>query len=173
MVIVKEEYDILSEAEKSFLQKKCENFVATNKPFNNVGAVNYFYREFLDNDIEEVIGIRNKIEKYVIESLSDESLIIDEKIWINKIDTNSNKDDGLHYDKSLVSCVVYLNDDFEGGEFQYVDNDDKVVKIQPKKWKYVIMNNRVKHGVLPVESGVRYSLVFFFTKKHKNKKTII
>lgn len=54
--------------------------------------------------------------------------------------------------------VLYLNDDFEGGEIYYKDLD---IKIKPKKNSLVIHKSTLHHEVLPVIKGVRYSMTTF------------
>jgi hypothetical protein len=173
MLILNEPHNILTDSEKYFLEKKCEIFKATITPFKSEDSVNYFYREFLDNEIEEVQSIKNKVEKYAKEVLSDSKLIVDGGIWINKIDINSNKDDVFHTDNSFASYVIYLNDDFEGGDFEYRNELNECINVTPKKWTSVIMSKNVEHRVLPVTNGVRYSLVFFFSVISKTQKSII
>ena len=94
-------------------------------------------------------------------------------IWINKIDVNSNKDDKFHTDILPVSLILYLNDDYTGGELEYLDNTNSKLKIIPEKNLIVTMNSQLKHRVLPISSGVRYSLVAFFSFIDKPTKSII
>lgn len=172
MLIIDVEDALLDESEKIFLLKRCENFTAYVVPNKNNGTVNYFYREFLDMGLNEVKSIKQKVEKFICASFNDQTLIVD-GIWINRVNVNSNKNDDFHYDNSLASCVVYLNDDFEGGEFEYKDTHNNQIKVIPKKYMLIGMTDKLKHRVLPVKNGVRYSLVFFFTKIDKVKKTLI
>ena len=59
-----------------------------------------------------------------------------------------------------ITCVVYLNDDYQGGEayFPFFDIEKKPVAgdilIYPGSWQYL-------HGVKKVE-GVRYAIVVWF-----------
>ena len=55
-------------------------------------------------------------------------------------------------------AILYLNDDFEGGELYYKDLD---IKIKPKKNSLLIHKSTIYHEVLPVTSGVRYSMTTF------------
>jgi hypothetical protein len=62
-----------------------------------------------------------------------------------------------------ISCIVYLNDDYEGGEiyFKFLDTEIKPKKnsllMFPCNWEYF-------HGVHKVK-GDRYSFVVWFTTK--------
>lgn len=62
-------------------------------------------------------------------------------------------------DKRIVSAVVYLNDDFEGGETQM---PEKIWK--PKKGKALIFPSHwtFPHQARPVTKGTKYALVTWF-----------
>ena len=65
----------------------------------------------------------------------------------------------LHYDESTHSCVVALNDDFEGGgSYMYSLNQT----IAPSTGGMIsFLGNQVLHGGTPVVSGQRYILAIF------------
>ena len=54
---------------------------------------------------------------------------------------------------SDVSCLCYLNDDYEGGEIYFPDND---IQIKPSKGSLLIFDSIIKHGVNKVKSGTRW-----------------
>jgi hypothetical protein len=54
--------------------------------------------------------------------------------------------------------ILYLNDDFEGGEVYYKDLN---LKIKPKKNSLIVHRSTFFHEVLPVTSGIRYSMTTF------------
>jgi hypothetical protein len=58
-----------------------------------------------------------------------------------------------------VSVVVYLNDDFKGGETEMPD-----CKFRPKKGKALVFpsNWNYPHRACPVEDGTKYALVTWF-----------
>ena len=57
------------------------------------------------------------------------------------------------------SFVVFLNDDFQGGELIF-DN----IKINPKKGQLIYFNGSEGHYVNPVIEGDRYTLISFLKK---------
>jgi predicted 2-oxoglutarate/Fe(II)-dependent dioxygenase YbiX len=68
-----------------------------------------------------------------------------------------------HYDGSTgigraLSCIVYLNDDYEGGELEFVHFG---IKIKPKTGMLVIFpsNYAYMHASHPVTKGTKYALV--------------
>ena len=92
---------------------------------------------------------------------------------INKIDSDSNKNDNFHKDISPCSLILYLNDDYIGGELEYINDTNNRVKIIPQKNLVVIMDNQLKHRVQPITIGVRYSLVAFFGFTDNQTKSIL
>ena len=65
-----------------------------------------------------------------------------------------------------LSMTVLLNDNYEGGEFQFVIcNQEKCEIYTPesnKKGSIIVFPSDMEHRVAPVTSGVRYSLVVWF-----------
>ena len=55
----------------------------------------------------------------------------------------------------LLTLIVFLNDDYEGGEFQFFDG----TIIEPEVGKLVIHPSFGGHQVNPVTKGSRYSCV--------------
>ena len=43
---------------------------------------------------------------------------------------DSNKNDKYHLDTSDITILIFLNDDFVGGEFEYINEEKKPIKIQ-------------------------------------------
>lgn len=62
-----------------------------------------------------------------------------------------------------ISVVVYLNDDFKGGETEMLGR-----KYRPKKGKALIFpsNWNYPHRACPVEEGTKYALVTWFHPVH-------
>ena len=63
-----------------------------------------------------------------------------------------------------ISMVLYLNDDFEGGDFIFPDHH---IRVRPEPGMLVCFpsNHHYKHGVEPVTRGNRYSIVCWATVK--------
>lgn len=63
-----------------------------------------------------------------------------------------------------LSMVLYLNDDFEGGDFVF---PDLKIRIRPEPGLLVCFpsNRFYKHGVEPVTKGRRFSMVTWMTVK--------
>jgi hypothetical protein len=68
-----------------------------------------------------------------------------------------------HYDGNTagnrhISCIVYLNDEYEGGELEFPNFN---VKIKPQKGMLVVFpsNFAYTHIAKPVTSGTKYAIV--------------
>lgn len=66
--------------------------------------------------------------------------------------------DGSHvrnpYERSLLTLLIYLNDDFEGGATGF----NREFDIEPKKGRAVIFEHKIKHEGKPIQSGTKYVL---------------
>ena len=60
--------------------------------------------------------------------------------------------------KIKFGIILYLNDDFDGGEIYYKDID---LTIKPKKNSILIHESTIPHEVLRVVNGKRYSMTTF------------
>jgi Rps23 Pro-64 3,4-dihydroxylase Tpa1-like proline 4-hydroxylase len=167
--------DILDNKTQKELLKICEDF--DNRDFKDINYLNdnYYVRLFIKNDI--LVDYINNAKKYLIQNLPyEDTKIIDFEDtinWINKVSTETNKNDAIHHDTSILTLVTYLNDGFEGGHFIYIDKNKEKKSIIPKKNMTIIMNDKLLHKVSPVSSGVRFSLVTFFNFKGKKIKTLL
>lgn len=66
--------------------------------------------------------------------------------------------DGTTIDGRAISAIVYLNNDFEGGEVEFVNFG---IKIKPEPGMLLLFpsNYPYKHIAHPVTSGTKYALV--------------
>lgn len=165
-------YDVLDETEIIFLKKECDSFIAEEFPteFDIIEKKkNYYYRRFIKEN--KLFNFYNKILNKLYEKTGIKYHM--NGIWINKINNQSNKNDKYHQDISDLTILIFLNDEFEGGEFEYMDDFDNKIKIKPEKNKAIVMNNKLYHRVLPVTSGERFTLVSFFEFEKKENKSLI
>ena len=59
-----------------------------------------------------------------------------------------------------LSVSIILNDDFEGGEFEFNEGDSSdAIKVDVKKGTALLFPSFIGHRVKPVTRGNRYSLV--------------
>jgi len=69
-------------------------------------------------------------------------------------------DSGIHIPRTL-SFVYFINDNFKGGELSFELPSNEVIKFEVKKNKLIMFpsNFLYPHRVVPVEEGVKYSVV--------------
>ncbi|RUS82121.1 hypothetical protein EGW08_010133, partial [Elysia chlorotica] len=71
----------------------------------------------------------------------------------------------------LLSAILYLNDDFEGGEFFFAHaNQTEQVSVRPKCGRLVAFNAGHFHGVKAVKRGQRCALALWFTQQSMYKE---
>ncbi|XP_057702029.1 prolyl 3-hydroxylase 1 isoform X1 [Corythoichthys intestinalis] len=84
--------------------------------------------------------------------------------------------DPLAYTHQDYSAILYLNDDFEGGDFIFTELDAKVVTaaVRPQCGRVVGFGTGKEnlHGVRPVKKGQRWAVALWFTLDplHKEKE---
>ena len=153
--------NLLSEEDLFFLNSICLNFVETQVPFKN----NNYVRKSL-NVKEELLEYQDRCSKHLPDGYKLSGL------WINKVTEETNINDDFHNDEADLTIITYINEDFEGGEFEYFLKD-KEIKITPKINHTIMLNKKTKHRVLNVISGCRFSLISFYTTIKKEEKTLI
>lgn len=82
-------------------------------------------------------------------------------------DINTNEEEK---NKIVYGTVVYLNDNFTGGELYYPEID---FKIKAVSGSLIIHKSEYFHGVFPVKTGIRYMLTLFVTGDENTKCLII
>ena len=72
----------------------------------------------------------------------------------------------MHGHVRKLSMTVLLNDNYEGGEFQFATYEKEKCKIHTPLFNYigsiVVFPSDMEHRVAPVTKGIRYSLVVWF-----------
>jgi hypothetical protein len=114
---------------------------------------------YIVNTLKQAASVCFK--NYAFENSVDASLFkISDRIAINKYDTLSfmgphqdGTQDGLKF-----SVVMYLNEDYEGGEIFFPELD---IKIKPKMGSLVIFPSTHIHSSLEVKSGTKYIATMF------------
>ena len=133
MIIIEDNADLFDTKEKQILEKKCLSFTFTDAPFKINNTTNYYVRELIYNSDIEFQTIISKVNNCV-KKLSKSIDIESASVWINKVTKKTNKDDGFHKDISDLTFLMYLNEEFTGGEYEYVEpkTENKQI-VKPKK----------------------------------------
>lgn len=146
------------------VEDKVEGYNSTNRRTNydldltKCGYVNEVFRK-LNNRFFEVTfaAVRGYTDVLGIE----ESIHFVESFNLLKYQTG--QEYGAHYDGNtgtarVVSPILYLNDDYEGGELEFVNFN---LKIKPKAGTLYIFpaSYPYRHIAHPVKSGTKYAIV--------------
>ena len=73
------------------------------------------------------------------------------KIRLQKYNEHFSQIEQFHGHENYFNYILFLNDDFEGGELEFANG----IIIKPKKGSLVYFNNNERHRVLPCK-GDRY-----------------
>lgn len=116
-------------------------------------------------DHEIVEGIKKRCQEVV----GDDLLITQDIYRIKRL--TDKRSISPHFDDSqnfllTLGIVIYLNDDFDGGEIYY---PNQIVSYKPKQKSMIIhpATEEYTHGVNEVTGNTRYCLAFFATKFKK------
>lgn len=156
--------NLLSEKELFFLDSMCTNFVEKNIDASD-NNYNYYIRKTLNIETDLL-----EYQKRCKELIDDEYDLVG--LWINKVTIETNIDDAYHSDSCDLTIITYINDTFDGGEFEYIENKN-LFKIKPIRNTSLVMDKKLKHRVLKITKNERYSLISFYYKDQKMEKTII
>ena len=151
--------NLISEKELYFLDSMCTNFVEKNIDASD-NDYNYYVRKKLNIETDLL-----EYQKRCKELIGDEYDLVG--LWINKVTIETNIDD-----TSDLTIVTYINDTFDGGEFEYIENKN-LFKIKPIRNTSLVMDKKLKHRVLKITKNERFSLISFYYKNQKREKTII
>jgi len=133
---------------------------------NNVWAGRVIYQNGIEN-FNYLKGVENKIKSDF--EITDEiypdylGLVKWENGDYQHPHADGQNENGDHpYDWRNFGCVLYLNDNYEGGEIYFPNQN---IKIKPKPNTLVFFPGTLEylHGVKPVTNGVRYTLTSFWT----------
>lgn len=61
------------------------------------------------------------------------------------------------WDRSMVTAMIYLNDDFEGGSTDF-EVGDELTRVAPERGMVLLFDHRIRHQGAPVVSGRKYVL---------------
>lgn len=88
----------------------------------------------------------------------------------------SHYDEGYHPDpialRTLKTCMVYLNEDFEGGETIFYMKGLKPIALKPKIGMCLIFNQKILHEGATVTKGLKYFIRNDIYYKRTTKRVI-
>jgi hypothetical protein len=162
--MIKHVKNLLLENELNYLDVICKDFVET-ETHSIITQNNHYIRKILD--------IKKDLTEY---QKNCKSLINEEYeifgLWVNKVTVNTNIDDEYHNDACDLTIITYINDTFDGGEFEYLENKNSF-KIKPIRNISLFIDREIRHRVRRITKNERYSLISFYNKKQKKEKTLL
>ena len=132
---------------------------------------------FYSSNIEETYLNESKIYSYKAKDIDNYSdFLISNKLKLHKppvlrvqvIDNSVKVNNNTHTHTSNWNYILFLNDDFDGGEL-VIEN----ITVKPVKNQLVMFSGDTPHKVLPVTNGTRYTLVVFCDDKGKFISNVI
>ena len=156
---------------KKFLKsKECEYFISKHSQFFNPtnDQRTFFHRQ---TQVMNVFPYSNTHTNFTYQAkklngrLDSAIKKINNKVFVNYFQIvkwleNSAQKIHLDFKNNYYKSIIYLNDNFEGGET--IVNK---VKIKPKKGLMILFSgNNIKHGVNTIKKGERYTIPCWYTK---------
>lgn len=135
--------------------------------------------EYYNSNIHNEIYTKSKIYTFKSVGVSEQNyskfkiskkikLIQTQLIRIQLINNSIKTNEYMHSHTSYWTYLVFLNDNFEGGELVL---EDKI--ITPVKNQMIIFSGKLKHKVNNVVNGNRYTLISFTDKTPSMLNTIL
>jgi len=113
------------------------------------------------------ISLKDENLKFLINKLNISAKKINNSQldWLQIVKWKVSKGQDLHFDtasnQTTLSSILYLNDDFEGGETYYEDG----TLFFPTTGRILYFDgNYYKHGVKPITKGTRYTIATWYKK---------
>jgi hypothetical protein len=144
----------------NFLSKKECNFLINFYKSNENKSV--LFRDVYPIQLDE----NNFMVNFLVKKLETTSKLFNSKIdWFEIVKWPIGSYQDLHFDtasnKTTLSSIVYLNENFEGGQTYYEDN----TTIQPIIGRALFFDgNFHKHGVKKVKKDIRYVIAAWYKK---------
>lgn len=146
---------LISAGEDGFFESHPGNIIQNLKPesLNHIPAINDRLLSYFDNAVSltKINNIRRLKANEYMNAHTDDT---DGGYPRNSL----NQELEQAVKKVVFGIVIYLNDDFTGGQISYPNLG---LKIQPQKSSLIIHDAKILHEVLPVIDGNRYSLTSF------------
>jgi len=162
------ENGLLTEGEKQYLDEIISDFETNRVP----GPINAYNQHVLPSDTKELSGLLETLKQTILGTDTINKDVVLLEMFVNYVQPETNKNDPLHEDLARFSTITFLNDDYEGGDLEVEYKNIK--RIEPEAGKTVIIEgSKIKHRVLPVSKGHRFTFVTFWEVIHKTQQTLM
>jgi hypothetical protein len=150
----------------------CDYSRKTDSSFFKYQDIDYFkiqtFSEIANNDVK-IIGLLQNIAKKTYNQILEDyegpfEDFLERKTHISKFDPDAEMPS--HFDATRpndIATLIYLNDNYEGGEIYFPDHD---IKIKLKTGDMIAFpdNPSFMHGVKKIVGSNRYALPRWFTR---------
>jgi len=154
---------------KNFLsEEESNNYINFHKNFYDDTKYNCFLHR--GTKVLDCMGLENKpLIKLMYYKLLDLGEKIDKKLTINYFQIvewpmNESQDEHLDFPQHPYTSIIYLNDDFEGGETIVKNQTYKPIKNSLISFE----GNKLKHKVTKITKGVRYTIPCWYKYREKS-----
>ena len=148
-----EEIDILTKKECLEIIKFAEKSEQLNESME-IGDGSYARYDFKDNKLAKKISDRLKIKHDLISY----KFYISKYIIGDSIEKHIDGNFQLNDYKSKYTIVIYLNDDYIGGNTTIFLKDFKLISIKPLTGKALILQQNIEHQGDIIKKGIKYIL---------------
>ena len=171
-LLSKDECDFLiwlAESEETWLEDTIPFWVGRNLPFFDMLPKRKYA---MPDTLNRCKDIHNRIQKFIKESFNEE-------IWVDQMGIvrwppgsyqMPHKDDVDGLDR-IAGCVVFLNDDYEGGE-PFYPHYNQIVKPETGIIYAHSSNADHLHGVTQIKNKTRYTISTTWTR-NKDKRQYV
>lgn len=120
--------------------------------------------DFADTQLSHTIGL--KLRPHLPRWVPQDSFVLHEW-YASRYSHTKSEALGVHVDgkntfygnESVLTLLIYLNDDFDGGETVFVDKQERELdRIVPQSGKAVLLSQNLLHKALPPQRGTKLIL---------------
>lgn len=128
--------------------------------------------DFVDSRLKEILKENIQIKGFEMNDLDSYQFT---KYEVGEYYNWHTDSDNNEYKDRYCSIVIQLNDDYDGGYLQLKDNNGNTYAFERGLGNLYIFFSNILHRVIPVKSGIRYSLVNWVSLKKIEgyKKTLL
>jgi hypothetical protein len=163
-------------ASENSLIDKWKPFHAPKRPDSQFGLKKVYYSLRPGPTPQELIDLHKLVYSYIYSAANDyakhKGIDVGHQYQITFLKyfkntflgphTDAQSDPGLH-----ISCVVYLNDDYDGGELKFNNHN---ISIKPSAGSIFVFpsTDPFVHQSMPVKNGHKYLITGFWYPNEKN-----
>lgn len=133
--------------------------------------------DYFNSNLESTIAVQNDVYSFKYINISNYlDLLIAKKLNLTQIETvrvqlvddSVKTNEYMHIHSIPLTYLIFLNDNFEGGNLN-IEN----ISVKPKKNQLLIFEGRLRHNVDKVTKGNRYTFVAHVHSKAKITNNIV